>query len=216
MKRILAVVLILCALGPAGALADLRMSDYTLMIGKTQALTALMVECARSQAYVSLYGGSNDMAAAIGRLGAADWSQARGGTVYVLKNGAVESYLAASGVRLSDFPEAVAEKVRQAVPGSIPMALAAQSGNEAVAVASSLRTGDAFTADALFPEYALLLLRYNDQYDVMAVFVKNQANIVSVSVIPLYTVDSARLKQIIGAASLLSGTDGFYDEYPVQ
>ena len=81
---------------------------------QAEALTALMAECAGDEAYVRLYLGSNGEAKAlIDKIAKAAWNQYSEGTVYVLKEGAIEAFLSASGVSLKDFSPDVADKVRQ-------------------------------------------------------------------------------------------------------
>ena len=93
------------------ALAELEPGYREQMLEQTEELTALMAECAGTDAYAKLYVDTGSEAAAVLRkIAGADWSKPAGGTVYVLKDGAIEAFLNASGISMKDFPEAPAAK----------------------------------------------------------------------------------------------------------
>ena len=199
------------------AMAELSLDDQTIMVSRTEALTALMTECAGDETYIKLYLGANsDARETVRRISQADWSAHTNGTVYVLKDGAIEAYVTASGLSMSDFSPAVAEKVRQSVVGSIPTAIVGSSGASYIAAVSVLRTGTVFVADDGFPDYAIVFLRYNADYGVMCSFVKGEDNAVSASLIPVPADSESRLKQVMGLTGLFKRHDRLYDEYPVQ
>ncbi len=216
MKRALSVFLAICIL-PCLALAELSADDRAVMLDRTEALTALMAECAADDGYTKLYLGSNSEARnAIGKIASADWDEYRGGTIYLLKEGAIGAFLAASGVSLEDFSPAVAEKVRQSVAGSIPMAAVSSSGAAYTAAVSVLRTGTVFAADDDFPENAIVFLKYNADYGVLCSFVKGEDNAVSASLIPVPADSESKLKRVMGLTGLIVRHDRLYEAYPVH
>ena len=208
--------LVICLL-PCFAVAELSADDRAVMLEQTETLAALMAECAADAGYTKLYLGSNAEARDLVRkIGTADWDGHHGGTVYLLKEGAIEAFLSASGVSLSDFSPAVADKVRQAVAGSIPAAVAGQAGSAFTAAVSVLRTGSVFQAEASFPEYALVILNYSKNYSALCSFVKNAENIVSASLIPVPANSESMLKRVMGLRNRFTKTDSFFEEYQIN
>ena len=125
MKRLFSILLVMCHLLPCMSMAELSADAKAVLLEHTEAMTVLMAECANTDAYAKLYvEPGSEAAALLQKIAKADWSKSRGGTVYVLKDGAIEAFLNASGLSLKDFPDAPADKVRQAVAGSIPTAVA--------------------------------------------------------------------------------------------
>ncbi len=207
--------LVICLL-PCFAAAELSADDRAVMMEQTETLAALMAECAADAGYTKLYLGSDAEARDLVRkIGTTDWKEHHGGTVYLLKEGAIEAFLSASGVSLSDFSPAVADKVRQAVAGSIPAAVAGQAGIAFTAAVSVLRTGSVFQAEASFPEYSLVFLNYSKNYSALCSFVKNAENIVSASLIPVPADSESMLKRVMGLRNLFTKNDSLYEEYPI-
>ena len=217
MLRVTAVALILSVCLSFAACAELSDDARSVLLEQTEALTALMAECAADEAYVKLYLGSNsEVQTLIDKIGKADWDGSPEGMVYVLKDGAVEAFLSLSGTSLKDFSPAVADKVRQSIGASIPSAVAAQSGTVFIAATSVLRTGSAFLADAGFPASAIVFLTYGHDYGVLCSFAKNAENIVSASLIPVPADAEMMLKRVMGLRNLLSKGDSLYEEYPIK
>ena len=215
MKRISLVCLIVFVLLCGLASAETDAGAKALMADKSGELTALMAACAESDSYIRLYtSGNTELAETIRKIGGAGWSVRRSGTVFELKEGAIDVYLRASGLSLNNFDGAVAEKVRQGVLVSFPQALVAQYDISALSVASVLRCGTVFIADDAFPEAALVLLRYNDSYDTICSFVKTEGNIVSASLLPVPAGSEEHLRQIMSMYSYLPNK--VYEEYPIE
>ena len=218
MKRLaIALVLILCAVWAFPCSAELAAGDRAMMLEQTAGLTALMAECAGIDAYAKLYvAGNSGVMEVIRKIARADWGEYRGGTVYVLKDGAIEAFLSAAGLSLADFPPAPAAKVRQTIVSSIPSAVAGQSGSDFLAAASTLRTGTVFRADVGFPEFALVFLQYNADYAVLCSFVRSGEDLVSASLVPVPADSEAMLKRVMGLKLLFGGHDSLYDEYSLR
>ena len=217
MRRITAIALILSVFLSLAACAELNDDARETMREQAEALTALMAECTGDEAYVRLYLGSNGEAKAlIDKIAKAAWNQYSEGTVYVLKEGAIEAFLSASGVSLKDFSPDVADKVRQSVGGSVPSAVASQAGAAFMAAVSVLRTGCVFQADEAFPECALVFLKYNRDYGVLCSFVKNDEDIVSASLIPAPADCEKTLKRVLGLRSLFARNNDYFEEYPLN
>ena len=215
MKRILTVCLIVFVLLSGLAAAEPDDGAKALMAEKAEELTALLAACANSDSYIRLYtSGNTDLIETIRKIGEADWSARQSGTVFELKEGAIDVYLRASGMSLSDFDGAVAAKVRQGVLASFPQALVAQYDVSVLSAASVLRCGTVFIADDAFPEAALVLLHYNDSYDTICSFVKAEGNIVSASLLPVPAGSEEHLRQIMSVYSFLPIK--VYDEYPLD
>ena len=209
-----AIVFLLCIAFALPASAELSEDVKTVLLERTEALTALMAEAADSEAYVKLYVGENSrVLETIRKIGSADWEQRGKGTAYVLGGGAIEAFVSASGVRLDDLSESLQAKVRQAVAGSIPMAAVSPAGDAFVAAASVLRTGTVFVAEETFPEYALVFLTYSGDYGVLCSFVRGEGGAVSASLVPVPADCESRLKQVMGFRGLLGRTKSLYEEY---
>ena len=208
------LILALCL--PASA--ELDPEAEALMLEKTHALTALMVESAGNENYLKLYlgSGNDDVADTIRTIVASGWEKPEDGKVFVLREGAVDTFLSASRLSLKDFPESLRERVSQAVVGSMPQAVVNQTGIDLMAAVTVLRTGEVFLADDDFPGGAIVYLRYNPDYAVLCSFVKNAENIVSASLVPAPADCESMLKRVMGMTSLFVRFDQLYDEYPVQ
>ena len=215
MKQIVSVLLVMCLLLPCAALSELAADDQNCMVRQTKALTLLMAECAGSEAYGRLYLAADSARQTVRKISEADWSEHTGGTVYVLKEGAIEAYLSAAGVSLDDFSPAVAAKIRQSVAGSVPAAALSSAGSAYAAAASALRTGTVFTADDGFPDQAIVFLSYSDDFGVLCSFVRGQDNAVSASLIPVPAGIESRLKRVMGLAGMFARQDRLFEEYPV-
>ena len=208
--------LILAVCLPASA--ELDPGAEALLLEKTRALTALMAESAGNENYLKLYlgAGTDDVADMVRRIGASGWEKPEEGTIFVLREGAVDAYLSASRLSLKDFPESLRERVRQAVVGSMPQAVVNQAGADLRRAVTVLRTGEVFLADDDFPGGAIVFLRYNPDYAVVCSFVKNAGNIVSASLVPAPADSESILKRVMGLTSLFVRFDQLYDEYPVH
>ena len=214
MKRIVSVLLLMCLLLPCAALAELSEDVKAVLLERTEALTALMVEAAGSEAYIRLYAGENSrVLETIHKIASADWRHRGKGTAYVLGTGAIEAFVSASGVRLDDFSESLQAKIRQAVAGSIPMAAVSPAGDAFIAAASALRSGTVFVAEEPFPEYTLVFLAYDRDYGVLCSFVSGEGGAVSASLVPVPADCESRLKQVMGFRGLLGKTKSLYEEY---
>lgn len=212
MKRVLSWFLTLCVLMPGIALADLDPGARDLMAEKTDALAALMAECANDETYMRLMTGSNQAMAQLARkIGCSGWDHRMSGTIYVLKDGAIDAFLSANGMSLKDFSPRVADKLRQTVIGSIPQGIIGAVGVDFVAAASVLRSGTVFLADEAFPDYALVYMRYNLSYDAACTFVKGEDNVVSASLVPVPAGQENALKAMMGIKSLLTSVPGLYE-----
>ncbi len=217
LNRLAAVLLLLCAMAALPASAELSPESRAVLLDRTEALTAQMLEAANSDAYMRLYLGDNDQVRGVIRqVAGAGWTRRTGGTIYVLKDGAIEAFLNASNVSLSSFPESIAVRIRQSVIGSIPNALNNAQGVSFMAATSVLRTGTVFLADEAFPEYALVCLSYNRSYGVLCSFVKGEDNVVSASLVPIVSGSDSSLKSILGLRSIFGGHSHLYEDYPVQ
>ena len=217
MKRLFSVLLIMCLLLPCMCLAELSEDVKAVLLERTEALTALMVESAGNENYLKLYlgSGNDDVADTIRTIVASGWEKPEDGKVFVLREGAIDTFLSASRLSLKDFPESLRERVRQAVVGSMPQAAVNQTGVDLMAAVTVLRTGEVFLADDDFPGGAIVYLRYNPDYAVLCSFVKNAENIVSASLVPAPADCESMLKRVMGMTSLFVRFDQLYDEYPV-
>jgi len=216
MKRILPVLIVLM-LTVCTACAELRPDIKETVLERTEALTGMMADAARSDAYVRLYLGNNEpVLKVIRQIAAADWQRHGQGTVFIVKTGAVNAYLNASGVSLNDFPESIRERVRRSVASSMPSAVISAESVDFAAAASVLRTGTTFLADGDFPSCAVVFLKYNDLYGVLCAFVKGENDTVSASLIPAPANAEDRFRQMIGLGGLgLMLTDAF-EAYPLE
>ena len=214
-RRWTAVLLLACALTallPGAASAELDPGARDLMAAKTDALAALMAECANDETYMRLMTGMNQAMAELARkIGRSGWDHRMSGTVYVLKDGAIDAFLSANGMSLKDFSPRVADKLRQSVIGSIPQGIIGTVGVDYVAAAAALRTGTMFLADEAFPDYALVYMRYNLSYDAACTFVKGEDNVVSASLVPMPAGQENALKAMLGIRPLLTNVPGLYE-----
>ncbi len=214
MKQLLSLLLVMCMLLPYTTLAELSEDNRAILLERTEALTALMAEAAGSETYLRLYlgRGNDDVADTVRRIAASGWDQPVEGTVFVLRDGAIEAYLSALQLSMGEFPEDLRERVRQSVTNSMPQAVVNQAGPELMAATSVLRTGEAFLADDSFPEGALVYLRYNPDYAVLCAYVKNAENIVTASLVPAPADCLKAMRRIMtGAMAALN----LYEEYPL-
>ena len=200
------------------ASAELDADTEALLLQKTRALAAQMAEVAGNESYLKLYlgRGNDDVADTIRRIAASGWEKDEGGTIFILREDAVDAYLSASLLSLEDFPESLRERIRQSVTASMPQAVVNQVGADLMRAVSVLRTGEVFMAYAGFPEGAIVYLRYNPDYAVLCSFVKNSENIVSASLVPAPADSENMLKRVMGLTSLFVRFDRLYDEHPVQ
>ncbi len=214
MKRLLIICLLLVL--PLSARAELGADTRGAMLAHTDALAALMGHCAASDAYRKLYSTNSELDSMFLEITQVNWEAPTGGTAYVLKPGAIETFLSASGLSLADFPQDVADKVRQSVVGSIPSAVVSQYSAMHAAMSAILRTGDMFVADDAFPDYALVFMHYNGAYAAVCAFVKNADGIVSASLIPVPDGCEDRLKAVMGVRTLFGSTDRMYEAYALE
>ncbi len=213
-----AILFLLCIAFAVPASAELSEGNRAVMLERTQALTAVMAEAAGSEAYIKIYmGGSSEVRDVIRKIASADWSNCGGGTVYVLKEKALEAFVSASGVSLDQFSASLRQKVMQSVAGSIPTAAAAgTAGTSFVAAMSVRRSGAVFLADEAFPEYAVVFLRYNADYGVLCSFVKGEDNTVSASLVPADANCESRLKQVMSLSGFFVDPGRLYEEYQLS
>ena len=213
-KRLILLIagLILALCLPASA--ELDPEAQALLLQRTRALTSLMAESAGNENYLKLYlgPGNDDVADSVRRIGASGWEKPEEGTVFVLREGAVDAYLSASRLSLEDFPESLRERVRQAVVGSMPQAVVNQAGIDLMRAVSVLRTGEVFLADDDFPGGAIVYLRCNPDYAVLCSFVKNSDNIVSASLVPAPANCLDKLRQML---KVFGQNTALFEEYPL-
>ena len=213
-KRLILLIagLILALCLPASA--ELASGAEALLLQRTRALTSLMAESAGNENYLKLYlgPGNDDVADTVRRIGASGWEKPEEGTVFVLREGAVDAYLSASRLSLEDFPESLRERVRQAVVGSMPQAVVNQAGIDLMRAVSVLRTGEVFLADDGFPGGAIVYLRCNPDYAVLCSFVKNADNIVSASLVPAPANCLDKLRQML---KVFGQNTALFEEYPL-
>ena len=215
MKRLFSVFLIMCLLFPCMCLAELSEDVKTVLLERTEALTALMVESASNESYLRLYLGqeNDDMADTIRTIVASGWEKPEDGKVFVLREGAVDTFLSASRLSLEDFPDSLHERIRQDVAGFMPQAVVNQAGIELMRAVTVLRTGEVFLADDGFPGCVMVYLRYNPNYAVLCSYVKNADEIVSASLVPVPADCEDQMKQVLSLNGLFGDLGSLYEEY---
>ena len=215
MKRLIALFLAVCLLLSGMALAELSEDVKAVLLERTEALTALMVESASNESYLMLYLGqeNDDMADTIRTIVASGWEKPEDGKVFVLREGAVDTFLSASRLSPEDFPDSLHERIRQDVAGFMPQAVVNQAGIELMRAVTVLRTGEVFLADEGFPDGVMVYLRYNPNYAVLCSYVKNADEIVSASLVPVPADCEDQMKQVLSLNGLFGDLGSLYEEY---
>ena len=164
---------LLCAL-PAGA--ETADPAVRAMVKKSLALTALMQECAQSEAYCSLYAGSAEIGALCAAMGEGPYDAPVSGALLTLSPAAMDRLL-----QIGDSAPALSEGIRQKIYASLPVTLCtmqvSRAGAMALAASSMLSCGDCAVMAADMPQAAVLSLSFGGAYDVLCAFYTNESGV---------------------------------------
>ena len=164
---------LLCAL-PAGA--ETADPAVRAMVKKSLALTALMQECAQSEAYCSLYSGSQEISALCAAMGEGSYDAPVSGALLTLSPAAMDRLL-----QIGDSAPALSEGIRQKIYASLPVTLCtmqvSRAGAVALAASAMLSCGGCAVMAADMPQAAVLSLSFGGAYDVLCAFYTNESGV---------------------------------------
>lgn len=168
---------LLCAL-PVGA--ETANPAVRAMVQKSLALTALMQECAQSEAYCSLYSGSQEIAALCAAMGEGSYDAPVSGALLTLSPAVMDELL-----QNGQSAQALSEGVRQRIFASLPAALCTRqvscAGAVALAASVMLSCSDCAIMAADMPQAAVLSLSFGGAYDVLCAFYTNEGGVTQAS-----------------------------------
>ena len=223
MKRLLALLLVVCLFLPCAALAELSEDVKTLMVETTEELTAVMLEKGRSAAYLKWFGvdGADPaLQSRINEIVSSDWNTVSGGTIYVLKEGAVDAILSVWDMRLNDFPRVVVGAARREAANMLADIVinhycVSVQDERLMDAAKVMISETAIAVDETFPELSIALLHSAHDYDTICTFIRTGDAAFAVAM-PIPTGREEILKQAMGKSFLTLNTSRLYEEYAVE
>ena len=194
---------LLCAL-PAGA--ETADTAVRAMVKKSLALTALMQECAQSEAYCSLYAGSAEIGALCAAMGEGPYDAPVSGALMTLSPAAIDRLL-----QTGESAPALSSGIRQKIFASLPATLCtmqvSRAGAVALAASSMLSCGDCAVMAADMPQAAVLSLSFGGAYDVLCAFYTNESGVTQANAYLVAAennmLSSPELAEILGDAAVL-------------
>ncbi len=222
MKRLLFVFLVICLL-PCMALAELSGETKALLVEKTEELTELMLLKGRSTAYLQWFGvdGSDSaLQSRIDEIVSSDWNTVSGGTIFVLKEGAVDAVLSMWDMSLNDFPPLIIDAIRNESVNMLADIVINHycvnyQDERFLDAAKVLISETAFAVDEVFPGLCIVLLHSAHNYDTICTFIRTGDAAFAIAM-PIPTGREDILKQAMGKSFLMLNTSRLYEEYPSE